>query len=332
MRTYFKIAFSFLGFILVSNSVLSQQAPLYSQYMMNRFLINPALAGNDGYTSINMTAKEQWVGFQDAPSTQSVSFQTRLLKTSYISKSTAVKKKMRRPSRSGRVGLGAHIYNDQNGMFRRTGVQLTYAFHIPLKDNSQLSFGLSAVGYQFSISENGFFDSYDPNDPLLLAYDRNLIIPDANFGVYFKTPDYYIGFSIHNLFESIFKLGTTKDLVNNYRLLRYYYITGAYEFYLSDNLVIQPSILMKSPDNFRSFQMDLSARLLFMENYWGGISYRTIDAMVIFAGLRIGNFYFGYAFDYQLNSIRKHTLGSHEFMFAVKLGDSARRYRWISRY
>jgi hypothetical protein len=36
----------------------AQQVPLYSQYMLNGFLINPAVAGSEGYTAVNLTARE----------------------------------------------------------------------------------------------------------------------------------------------------------------------------------------------------------------------------------------------------------------------------------
>ena len=314
---------------LLFGTSFGQQLPVYNQYMMNMFLINPAIAGADGYTSINVTAREQWLGLQDSPSTQAVSFQTRLLKKSYISRSRSVKKKMTKPSRSGRVGLGSHFFTDRNGMLRRTGLQFTYAYHIQLR-KSQLSFGLTAVGYQLSISSDGFFDAYDPDDPVLLNYDRAVFIPDVNFGVFYRTKDYYVGFSAINLFQSMFKIGLQGE--NNYKMLRYYYITGGYEFVLNDNFSIIPSALMKSPDNLRTFQMDISGKVEYKESYWGGLSYRTPDAIVIFAGIKIENFHIGYAFDYGLSSISKYTYGSHEFMFAVKFGDNARRYRWLSRY
>ena len=329
MRNKFKNVLLIIWIGMSVGTSFGQQLPVYSQYMMNMFLINPALAGNDGYTSINLTAREQWIGLAQSPSTQSASFQTRILRKSYISKSTSVTRKIQRPSRQGRVGLGAHLFSDRNGMIRRTGVQLTYAYHIQL-DEALLSFGLSAVGYQLDISEDGFFDTYEENDPLLAVYDRAVFIPDANFGAFYKTRDYYAGFSVVSIFQSVLKIG--KQGENNYKMLRYYYLTGGYEFYLSDNFSIIPSILLKSPDNLNTFQMDLSGKLIYQESYWGGLSYRTPDAMIIFAGIRVENLFFGYAFDYNLSSIQKHTLGSHEFMFAIKFGDSARRYRWISRY
>src|SRR4030066_64637 len=81
-----------------------QQMPLYSQYMMNGYLINPAIAGSDGYTSFNLTAREQWLGFQNAPQTRSFSGQTRLLRRSYVIKGNSVNNRQLKPSTKGRVG------------------------------------------------------------------------------------------------------------------------------------------------------------------------------------------------------------------------------------
>jgi hypothetical protein len=67
----------FLGGFLAEAS--SQQVPLYSQYMLNGFLLNPAVAGSEGYTAVNLTAREQWIGMKHAPGTYALSFQTRIL-------------------------------------------------------------------------------------------------------------------------------------------------------------------------------------------------------------------------------------------------------------
>ena len=48
--------------------------------------------------------------------------------------------------------------------------------------------------------------------------------------------------------------------------------------------------------------------------------------------LKKGFFPFGYAFDIGLNSIVKHSYGTHEFTFIAKFGENARRYRWLNRF
>lgn len=320
-----------LFFVFGLMNAVSQQLPLYSQYMLNGFLINPALAGNDGYTAINLTAREQWLGLAQSPKTHSISFQTRVLKTSYISKSTSVKKKIQRPSRSGRIGLGGHIFNDKNGIIDRTGFQLTYAYHIPLNTttNSQLSFGISANFFQFKINEEDI-KLYDIDDPLILEYDKVMYIPDASFGAYFTTRDYYAGFSATQLFRASFKLG--KDGSSDYRMLRHYYLTGGYSFDINGDFSLQPSVLLKTSDDINSFQVDINLKAFYQEDYWLGISYRSSDAIIIMGGIKVDQYFFGYAFDYSLSSIRKHSFGSHEIVIAVKFGSNARRYRWLNRY
>ena len=52
---------------LTGNLAFGQQLPVYSQYLYNKFLINPSIAGSDGYTSVSLTAREQWVGYGGAP-------------------------------------------------------------------------------------------------------------------------------------------------------------------------------------------------------------------------------------------------------------------------
>jgi hypothetical protein len=95
----------------MSITAKAQQLPLYSQYIMNGYLLNPAIAGHDGYTSFNMTARQQWLGFPNAPQTQSFSAQTRVLKRSFILKGRSVSNKRFIPSTNGRVGLGGFIYH-----------------------------------------------------------------------------------------------------------------------------------------------------------------------------------------------------------------------------
>jgi len=61
-----KKIFFLLIFVALQQTSHAQQLPLYSQYLYNKFLINPAVAGSDGFTSLNITAREQWVGYSGA--------------------------------------------------------------------------------------------------------------------------------------------------------------------------------------------------------------------------------------------------------------------------
>jgi len=315
-----------LGLGLLSQSH-AQQVPLYSQYMLNGFLLNPAVAGSEGYTAVNLTAREQWIGLQDAPSTYALSYQTRVLRKSYISKSSSIRKRRRYSSRSGKVGVGAHIYSDRNGAVEKTGVKASYAYHI-FFGNSQLSMGASLTAFQLRLNDDRIVLD-DENDVIWLNARGTAFIPDADVGVYYDTPDFYVGFSVDQLLESVIKLGDTG--YDQYRQERNYYIIAGYDYPINDQWVLTPSTLLKLADS-GAFQGDFSAKLYYDQTYWGGLTYRTGQAMILMAGLKIDRLIFGYAFDISVGSIMKNSYGTHEFVFAAQFGDNARRYRWLNRY
>ncbi|TFH25103.1 MAG: type IX secretion system membrane protein PorP/SprF, partial [Bacteroidia bacterium] len=56
------------------------------------------------------------------------------------------------------------------------------------------------------------------------------------------------------------------------------------------------------------------------------------QSIIILAGVSVDKLIFGYAYDIGLNSIMKHSYGTHEFTIIAKFGDNARRYRWLNRF
>lgn len=320
-----------IGFLAVMPVLSGQQFPMYSQYIMNGFLLNPSYAGSDYYTTFGLTVREQWLNFPDAPSTYAAAFQTRILNDSYITKSTAVRKKIDRPTRGGRVGVGGYLFSDHNGIMHRTGLQLAYAYHLPIDNEQQLSFGLSLSAYQYFVDISGAVMPDDVNDELLNNYDRVIYIPDANFGISYMTRRFYAGFSMTNLFRGALMIGNGGE--NGNSQLGHYFLTGGLRFYPAADWVIEPSMMLKSSDMlFKSVQLDVTGRVYYKEDYWLGLSYRTTDAIVLLAGLKVDRFYLGYAFDFTFSEIRSYTYGTHELTVLARFGDNPRRYRWINRY
>lgn len=320
-----------IGLLAVMPVISAQQFPLYSQYMMNGFLLNPSYAGSDYYTTLGLTVREQWLSLPDAPSTYAAAFQTRILNDSYITKSTAVRKKIDRPTKGGRVGVGGYLFSDHNGIMHRTGLQLAYAYHLSLGIEQQLSFGLSLSAYQYFVDINGALMPDDVQDELLNSYDQVVYIPDANFGVSYQTRRYYAGFAMTNLFRGALMIGNGGE--NGRSELGHYFLTGGIRFYPGVDWILEPSVMLKSSDMvFKSFQVDLTGRVYYKDDYWLGLSYRTGDAVILLAGLKVDRFYLGYAFDFTLSEIRSYTYGTHELTFLARFGDNPRRYRWINKY
>lgn len=303
----------------------AQQLPLFSQYLFNGFLINPAYAGLDGLSTVTVTAREQWLGLPNSPKTHIVSFQTRILKSSFIHKSASARRKLMSHSTRGRVGLGGYVFNDKNGIVDRTGAQLTYAYHIPM-GGSVLSFAVSGSMYQFSINRQKI-ELETINDQLIDNTSLNMIIPDVGLGVVYTTETYYTGLSISNLMQSYAKLGNNID--QQFRTYRQYNLTLGYRYEIDRDRTFEPSILVKTTNQLTT-QIDITAKM-HVNDYWGGLSFRTGSAFILMGGVTVDKFSFGYAFDYNLNAIRQHSFGSHEIMIAYKFGNTPNRMRWLNR-
>jgi type IX secretion system PorP/SprF family membrane protein len=187
---------------------------------------------------------------------------------------------------------------------------------------------LSGQAFQYKIDASGFV--FGGEDRLFNeSTDLVSFIPDANAGFYWTSENYFVGFSANQLFKSVLKLGNEK--LQHLELLRHYYLMGGYRFPLSNELDIEPSILVKTTEQWIT-QADMTIRLAYLSNYWLGFSYRTSGAIATICGISLDKFNMGISYDYSLNSIQKHSLGSAEVVMVMKFGSNARRYRWVNRY
>ncbi len=317
----------FLSFIGLM--AYGQQLPIYSQYLFNRFLINHAVAGSDGYTSFNLTGREQWVGYNGAPRTFSFSMQTRILKKGYKLKSNILNERVYRPKTDGKVGLGGYVFSDRNGLIQRTGFQLSYAYHMWVQSGTQLSFGLAFTGYQYKINEREIVFE-DPDDPWLNNdLRRGMFVPDASFGLYLLNSKYTLGFSAAQLFQAAAKIGSYA--YKNFRIERHYYLFGSYDFASGSKNIFQPSFIVNMSDQLKP-QADIGMNYLYSQDFWAGLAYRTSGALIANMGVKYQNLFIGYSFDFTLQEIQRVTYGTHEITVALKLGDNSRKYRWLDRY
>lgn len=314
--------------IILSANIAGQQLPLYSQYLYNKFLINPGVAGSDGYTSFNITAREQWVGYSGAPRTFSLSGQTRVLKHKYTVRNNSGKS-IYRPKSDGKVGFGGYIFSDKNGLVQRTGFQASYSYHMWIENNTQLSLGLAVTGYHFKINEREI-NFGDPNEPWLNNdLRRGVFVPDADFGIYILNPKFNAGFSTVQLFGAAARIGS--EAYQNYRMDRHYYLFGSYSITAGNKTELQPSGILMMSEQMKPLA-DMGLTYIYDQRIWAGLSYRTSKAIIANFGFTYTNMYFGYAFDFTLQEIQRVTYGTHELTLAIRFGDSARKYRWLDRY
>ncbi len=284
--------------LILVGTLQAQQLPLYSQYMMNRFLINPAITGNVDFIPLRLTARQQWVGIDNAPSTQAISAHTLL--------------------GNKKMGVGGYMFADRFGPETKIGIQANYAYILELNSiNSKLSFGLAFKAFQYKLDYT-MMTAIDDDDPSLNNTAETAFVPDADFGVYLQGERYYAGISATQLIELPITI-SGQDIEKN-SMIRHYYILGGYKFQVSDKFEIEPSTLLKGTEK-TPFQADINVKGIYQQNYWLGVSYRTSNSIIAMIGLKYQGFVFGYAFDYATSDIQNFQSGTHEIILGYNFGE-----------
>ena len=307
-------------FLFLSGSVSAQQTPVYSQYFINGFVVNPALAGSDGTTKYEVSARHYMIGIKESPVTVTASGNGRLLRKKVTVDDGRVH------SQSGRVGMGGLVFNDRNGLVNRVGLQYSYAYHIDMRD-SRLSFGLSAALSQTRI-EASKLDFNDPEPLLKEGFGNLAYVPDAALGVFYKKEAYYAGLTVSNLFQRSLNFG---EFDYDYVIYRHYFLHGGTSFDVGENAYIAPSFLVKATSN-QMYQAEVAARFSYKDDIWTAVSYRSPKVAALMIGVRAGSLFFGYTYEYNFNTIHNYSFGSQELCVVYRIGDTARRYRWLIRY
>jgi len=277
--------------LYIGIEAVSQQLPLYSQYMFNSFLLNPGIAGSVDYFPIRITARQQWAGIKGAPSTQALSAHYLL--------------------NNQKFGVGGFLFNDKFGPLGQTGLQASFAYHIPLAEiNSKLGLGLAFKAFQFKFDESDLV-TIEPNDVAVTGGKITKFVPDADFGAYLYGEKYYVGLSATQIIQ--FKIDLGENNLDKNQIIRHYYLNGGYRYAINEEFEIEPSVLIKGTMR-TPWQIDLNAKAIYKSTYWGGLSYRTSKDLVFMVGLKYKKLYFGYAFDYTFSNIKNYSNGSHEIL------------------
>jgi len=286
-----------LALTVIGISTMAQQDALFSQYMFNKLVINPAYAGTRNALSLTMVGRQQWVGLDGAPSTFTFTIHS--------------------PLKNERIGLGLYCYTDAVGPVRTSGIIPTFSYKVRLGPG-QLSFGLQ-FGVKHMTIDWSKVVMPEANDVAYMGQSGDNMILDANFGMYYYTDNFYVGISSKHLFEQ--EMGTLEleDGLVYATLLRHFYGMAGVAIPINENLALKPSILVKYVKN-APVQVDINANLLIYQRFWLGVSYRTEKVAVFLAEVLVGNHMrIGYSYDIFLNQLKVTNRGSHEVLIGFDI-------------
>jgi len=311
-----KVVFCILLLLISIGPVFSQFDAQLSQYMFHISSFNPAAAGEGNMIQITGQHRIQWLGIPNAGQTTLFSINSPLkIGNSYN-------------------GVGFKFLNDKVGQFTNQSAHLQYAY------KKRLGPGVLSIGTDVGFVSLGFHGDSVHTIPIgdfhQLSEDPEIpkssvvgISFDMNVGAFYSTPKYYAGLSYLHLNNPTVTWGDKSEF-KQYGSL---FLTGGYNFVLDDpKYVIIPSTLFKT--DFSSLQLDVSSRLEYDNKYWGGLSYRIQDAVVVLAGINIsGGLSIGYSYDLPTSQIITVSSGSHEivvmYSFEYIFGKRNSKYKSI---
>ena len=306
----------FFVFLCIQNlEVNAQFDPQFSQYVLNPVAYNAGYAGMSGQMSVMLIERQQLMGYEGRPRTTVVEADMSLVLLGNLS------------------GAGLMFLNNMIGCYNNIFIEGFVSQRYDLGEGKLgLGINLGIINMKSDVSKLktsalGENDYHQPSDPLVPAAEVSGTGFDIGTGAYYKTKKYFAGISILHLFRS------EPNFKNDFNMYfpRSFLFMGGYNYSLWEKpIVLKPSFMIKKSEAI--WQYDLNFLVLYRERFWGGLSYRYQDAVVVMAGLELLNgLKFGYSYDIGVSSVAGKSNGSHEinigYLFDLDIGKRNNRYK-----
>ena len=263
----------------------AQQEPLYSQYMFNGMIINPAYPSMDESSSLTAVGRNQWVGVEGAPKTAMASFYT--------------------PLKATNTSFGISLMNEKITVNSQTAVNFNVSQRVKLNEKIYLAMGIKGGMSQYR-EDNSSLSTTDP----AFAHNQSYLKTDVGFGFMLFTDHFFIGLSSPT-FKS-FDLGNS---VNKVAVQSHYYLQTGYLISINDDVKLKPNLLLRQVKG-AGFQYDLNANILLKNLVWLGASWRSEKTMTGLVQVQATkNLQIGYSYDTPMQSnLKGAQTVSHELM------------------
>jgi type IX secretion system PorP/SprF family membrane protein len=290
------------GQAVTDSTGISLGYPVYSQYLQNGLLINPAYSGTRGSLSGFLSYRMQWMGIPDAPVFQTITLNA--------------------PMKNDKVGLGLMAQFMQFGFTKSQSIYASYAYHIKLK-SGKLSFGLKG-GFDRSNTDYSGLVTTTLNDPVFTDNEKPYFLPNIGAGIYYFSEKLFAGLSIPSFLS--YRKNTSNSSVEVFHDLKKYDLifSGGGLITFSPALKFKPSILIDySLDKTKKLtQFDINGNFILGDMVWIGGSWRTSEQVVVgILQLQLNQqLMFGFSYDYPVGRMNTYSKGSSEFIIRYEFG------------
>ena len=318
---------------LVCVAANAQQRPYYTQYIMNNYIINPAVAGIENYWDIKASHRMQWVGLQDAPVTTYLTIHGPLKKNAYDRESaTSFHAPGQNPrgeaywqdytSAEPHHGVGFTMINDRTGPLNRFAAYGTYSYHMGISPTTSLAGGVSVGFTNMSLDASKLNFGGSTVDPAVAGSGiLNRIKPDISVGLWLYSKDYFLGLAAQQIVPQPLTFSNNTVALEQGKLLPHLFLSAGYRMQLSDDISLLPSMLVRYITPL-PLGFDLNAKLQYQDLLWAGASYRYQDGFAAMAGINLNHsINIGYSYDMQTSALNTVSRGTHEILIGFLLGN-----------
>ena len=333
--------------ICFSMLALCQAKPFYTQYILNNYILNPALTGIENYVDIKLSVRNQWTGISGAPVTNYFTIHGPIGKSDLRTSATSFQVPGDNPrgpeywkqytTSEPHHGLGLTVVNDKAGYINRWSIGANYAYHKPLGPKTTLAAGFTLGISSVNLDRNKIvWGNLDPNDPAIGYSSGELkkIKPEIGAGLWLYSARYFLGISVLNIIPGKAKF-VKNDKYGTYYTPNYF-LTAGYRMALGDEVSFLPSFMIQYWQP-QLLGVHVNAKLQYQDKLWLGGSYRYSDLISGYSamvGVNISNtFNLSYSYEVATTSrLRAYTGNTHEiilgFILGNKYGDTCPRNIW----
>ena len=294
-------------FLLFALHLAAQQEPHYTHFMYNQQLYNPAYVGSRNTPSFTALHRSQWIGFEGAPTSQILSFQTPIMRQ--------------------RAGVGGTISRYAIGVTYNWFGSGAYSYNLRLTQDLNLHIGLQATIEYLGIKfDDPKVVTVSQNDPSLLDGEfQSKYTGNVGMGMYLTYKDlFYLGASAPQIYPN--DIGFNKLSIITAQMAPHRYLTLGAVVPVSEQVELMPNVLVKWVDH-APLDFDVNFSVRYMKKIMAGLTYRaggndvgeSIDALVFFQfSQKIAA---GLAYDLTLSDIRDYQSGTVELLLRYDLRD-----------
>ena len=284
--------------IIVSKFSMGQNDPLITNYMFTPISINPAFAGQSNAMNGTLLARQQWIGFKEAPSTQILNFDTKVDKLG---------------------GVGLSVMNDMLGFEQSIKVKALYSRVFTIDTVSTITFG-GGFGL-INKSIDGTKLTYENlNDTKGIYSNQSVFTADLDLGALYRWRDLRVGLSATHIF-------TSKQNATFFNVPRNLYLFSDYIQPINGRMDLIPSVLLKV--SAVTTQFEAGALVMLDKKYWGGLTYRTGATASLLLGMNfMQNYSFGYSYDMCFGPVNGYTSGTHEIFIRMNILKQEKPYQF----